>query len=302
MSLKDDKIGVRDPENMPPLLLRLSERPPKEVLQWLGVSYGITQQLHKFWKRSGYTPVYVRQTSNELTGEHTCIMLKEINKTLERKEWLDAFSWDFRKRFIELLAYQFREFSPSMVLGILESSKSQKSEHQLVDSLEISRFFTPFDMKRLESYSKNLLDYHVILDLVPAISRLYYLNMLQGVDLSAVQGAIFVGLGLQKKSVDDLEGDLKLAVSQLLALFAKGIRKVSNSLRSILEEDVKIEMEVLDNDQNEKVKDINDDKAWEGLDTMDEELEEKGNEAMQALREKQREMIDGLGLERYLLY
>ena len=58
-------LGLNEPvtprKNLPPLLLKLAERPP-ERLHYLGVSYGLTQPLHKFWKRAGYVPVYLRQT------------------------------------------------------------------------------------------------------------------------------------------------------------------------------------------------------------------------------------------------
>lgn len=77
---------------MPPLLQRLSERQP-ENLDYLGVSYGITPLLFKFWKRAGYSPLYLRQTTNELTGEHSCVMMRGLNKNQEESSaWLAAFS------------------------------------------------------------------------------------------------------------------------------------------------------------------------------------------------------------------
>lgn len=77
---------------MPPLLQRLSERQP-ERLDYLGVSYGITPSLFKFWKRAGYVPLYMRQTQNDLTGEHTCVMLRGLHSNKEEVDaWLGAFS------------------------------------------------------------------------------------------------------------------------------------------------------------------------------------------------------------------
>lgn len=35
-------------------------------------------------------------------------------------------------------------------------------------------FITMFDLKRLESYAKNLVDFHLVMDLVPAMARLYF--------------------------------------------------------------------------------------------------------------------------------
>lgn len=38
-------------------------------LHYLGVSFGLTQQLFNFWQRAGYEPAYVRQNASETTGE-----------------------------------------------------------------------------------------------------------------------------------------------------------------------------------------------------------------------------------------
>lgn len=77
---------------MPPLLQRLSERRP-EPLDYLGVSYGLTPQLLRFWKRAGYVPLYLRQTTQEITGEHSCVMLKSLGTNVaESENWLTAFA------------------------------------------------------------------------------------------------------------------------------------------------------------------------------------------------------------------
>ncbi len=76
-SLLDDDIKVRDIRKMPPLFSKLSERRP-EILDYVGVSYGLTQPLIKFWKRASFAPVYLRQTANDLTGEHTCVMIRPL--------------------------------------------------------------------------------------------------------------------------------------------------------------------------------------------------------------------------------
>ena len=71
---------------------------------------------------------------------------------------------------------------------------------------ELGMLLTPFDLKRLESYANNALDYHVVLDLVPTIGTLYFDRRLgPDVRLSAVQSAILLGLGLQRKSIEDIE-------------------------------------------------------------------------------------------------
>lgn len=45
---------------MQPLLKKLSEiRPPN--LQYLGVAYGLTNELFHFWRKNGYKQVYLKQ-------------------------------------------------------------------------------------------------------------------------------------------------------------------------------------------------------------------------------------------------
>lgn len=54
-----------------------------------------------------------------------------------------------------------------------------------------------FDLKRLESYSKNLVDFHLIMDLVPTLAKLHFLILPVGtISLSYVQAATLTGMGL----------------------------------------------------------------------------------------------------------
>jgi N-acetyltransferase 10 len=52
---------------------------------------------------------------------------------------------------------------------------------------ELQVHVTPYDMKRLDLYTKNMTDYHVIMDLVPMIARLYFLSKMGDLKVSAVQ-------------------------------------------------------------------------------------------------------------------
>jgi N-acetyltransferase 10 len=51
-----------------------------------------------------------------------------------------------------------------------------------------------------------MLDYHVVLDLLPTVASLYFEGRLGGdVKLSAVQASILLGLGLQRKTIEEIE-------------------------------------------------------------------------------------------------
>lgn len=86
---------------------------------------------------------------------------------------------------------------------------------------ELDMLMTPFDLKRLESYANNSLDYHVVLDLLPTLASLYFDRRLgPEVRLSAVQSAILLGLGLQRKSVEEIEACplLSILISMLTVM------------------------------------------------------------------------------------
>ena len=156
---------------------------------------------------------------------------------------------------------------------------------------------SPFDLKRLESYANNMLDYHVILDLLPLVADLYFADRLQ-LSLSGVQRAILLAIGLQRKGIDDMEKELSLPSGQVMAMFIKIIKKVSTAFREI--EKAAVEKEIPREPQGNG--DLNG-----GMETfvpleqeLDDEMEEAGNEVVSALKEKQRELINALDLQKYL--
>jgi N-acetyltransferase 10 len=81
----------------------------------------------------------------------------------------------------------------------------------------MSILLTPFDLKRLESYANNMLDYHVVLDLLPTIASLFFEKRLgDEVRLSAVQSSILLALGLQRKSIEEVEVSILPLVNNFL--------------------------------------------------------------------------------------
>ncbi|KAG6857245.1 hypothetical protein H0H87_007078 [Tephrocybe sp. NHM501043] len=308
-NLLTDKLSVRAPSAMPPLLQRLSERKP-EALDYIGVSYGLTPQLLRFWKRAGYVPLYVRQTASELTGEHSCIMVRGLNSSLDSElEWLGEFAKDFRKRFLSLLSFKFREFGSVTALSVLEAvnaglKKQDTDKTKDLVSSELQFLFTPFDLKRLESYANNMLDYHVILDLLPTLASLYFQKRLgEDVRLSAVQSSILLALGLQRKTIEEVEAELQVSVSQGLALFVKVIRKISKRLVDVQKEAISAGLsEVTVTNTNVSAHGTLGPTNWEPMAvSLEDELDAAGDEATTALREKQREMISALDLQKFAI-
>uniref|UniRef100_A0A8C3NS19 RNA cytidine acetyltransferase n=1 Tax=Cyanoderma ruficeps TaxID=181631 RepID=A0A8C3NS19_9PASS len=268
-------------KDLPPLLLKLSER-QAEHLDYLGVSYGLTPRLLKFWKRAGFVPVYLRQTPNDLTGEHSCIMLKMLNEEeSEQEPWLTAFWKDFRRRFLSLLSYQFSTFSPSLALNILQNKNIKQQPQAAISRAELESVFIPYDLKRLEMYSRNMVDYHLIMDMVPTIARMFFLSQMGEISLSAAQSALFLGIGLQHKSLDQLEKELELPSSQLMGLFNRIIRKVVQLFNTVQEKAVEEQMAATkDVVMEPTLKSLNDD-----LEEAAKEFQEKHKQDVLKLKE-----------------
>lgn len=308
-SLLEEKITVRDDKHMAPLFSKLWEKKP-ERLDYIGVSYGLTKELHKFWKYSSFSPVYLRQTANDLTGEHTCVMLRPLDGSGD-KSWLGAFSRDFQKRFLSLLSYEFRKFAASVALSIDQSANTgaqlDATPQTSLTKAELDALMSPFDLKRLTSYANSMLDYHVILDLMPTIANLYFTGKLKSdVSMSGIQQAILLAIGLQRKSVDEIAQELPMPSSQLLAMFIKILRKFTAHFNSLVTAAADAELPRGSNIgvSRENASGAHDDEIVDdrfvALETsLEDELEEGGDEALMALRQKQREMIDSLPLDQY---
>ena len=134
--LKDEKLKPK--KHLQPILQKLSERQPIQ-LNYLGTSFGVTKQLFQFWRKNNFIPIYLRQTANELTGEHSCVMVRPINLNddsliqnnitqqtdianlifLQEKSWLSSYFLDFKKRLLNLLGYDFRALSCSLAFQFI---------------------------------------------------------------------------------------------------------------------------------------------------------------------------------------
>lgn len=300
-----DEIKPRDARKMPPLFTKLSDLRP-ETLDWIGVSYGLTQQLHNFWKRASFAPVYIRQTPNNLTGEYTCVMIRSL-----KDKGLDSCPRDFKRRFLYLLGYNFKEFSPTLALSVIQSankaSKLEDIENQPkpLDVEELNRLFSPWDLQRLETYARNITEYRFILDLVPSLAILWFTDRLKSAfKLTTVQEFILLAIGLQYKDISQIEID-NLPAAQVLPYLMKMMKKFSSHLEKLVLGAIEADMPA----ETVGVSRANADHAFddevinEGFEPLEQdlkqELEDGGNEAMKELKEKQRQLIDALPLDQY---
>uniref|UniRef100_A0A1I7UY44 RNA cytidine acetyltransferase n=1 Tax=Caenorhabditis tropicalis TaxID=1561998 RepID=A0A1I7UY44_9PELO len=250
VELLEERIEPR--ADLPPLLQRLDERKP-EKLDYLGVSFGLTVPLLKFWKRSEYVPVYIRQNSNDITGEHTCIMLKglehggsEADEELSAT-WLPIYWREFRRRLINLLSFDFSSFPAQLSLSLLQL-KNKNVEKQMkrlvIERAELAIHLSNSDLRRMSQYGRNMVDSHIITDILPIVGKLYFEQRLpQEMKLAVTQSAILLARGLQHKQFDDISKELDLPMNQIFALLTKAIRRIGDWFDEVCETAVRENLE-----------------------------------------------------------
>ncbi|KAG5041233.1 hypothetical protein AAZX31_05G172800 [Glycine max] len=278
VSLLEENIKPRT--DLPHLLVHLRERQP-EKLHYIGVSFGLTLDLLRFWRKHKFAPFYIGQIPNTVTGEHTCMILKPLNNDEIEADgsnqlgFFSPFYQDFRQRFAKLLASTFRGMEYKLALSIIDPKINFKCQDPTETSSDkclqsVRGYLSPHDMKRLEAYVDNLADFHLILDLVPTLAHLYFQEKLP-VTLSYAQASVLLCIGLQNQNISYIEGQTNLERQTILSLFIKVMKKfykyldglASKEIQSTLPRLREIVMEphsvALEEDLNSAAKQVEDD-------------------------------------------
>uniref|UniRef100_A0A2D4N2P6 Possible tRNA binding domain-containing protein n=1 Tax=Micrurus spixii TaxID=129469 RepID=A0A2D4N2P6_9SAUR len=125
--------------------------------------------------------------------------------------------------------------------------------------------------------------------MIPTISRMYFLNQFGNMPLSATQAVLLLGIGLQHKSMDQLEKEIGLPSSQLMGLFNRTIRKVVQLFNSVQEKAVEEQMTVMKEVVMEPT-----------LKSLNEDLEEAAKE-FQEKHKNEIEKLKDLDLSQYII-
>ncbi|KAK9130064.1 hypothetical protein Sjap_010551 [Stephania japonica] len=250
VSLLEENIKPR--ADLPPLFVNLSERPPEE-LHYLGVSFGLTLDLFRFWRRHKFAPFYICQIPSAVTGEHACMVIKALDRSIQKKTldsddievsgsgqfgFFTPFYQDFRLRFARLLGSSFREMEYKLAMSVLDPkinfTELQPAATATSDGCGTlsNAILSPYDMKRLEAYCNNLVDFHMILDLVPVLAQQYFQEKIP-VTMPYTQASVLLCMGLQNQNVTYIEGAMKLERQLILSLFIKTMRKFQKYLYSV---------------------------------------------------------------------
>jgi tRNA(Met) cytidine acetyltransferase len=96
---------------------------PPEPVDYLGVGYGATPRLVRFWDRNGYRTVHLSTTRNDTSGEHSALMLDPL--TDEGHDLAARTGEWFARRIGSVLADPLRGADPDVVRAVLRATAAE---------------------------------------------------------------------------------------------------------------------------------------------------------------------------------
>jgi len=100
-------------------LLAAIRREFEDALDWLGVGYGATPELLRFWRENGYRAVQLSTTRNDASGQYSALMLDPLSEA--GADLRDRHARWFASRVASMLADPLRDADPDVVRELLRS-------------------------------------------------------------------------------------------------------------------------------------------------------------------------------------
>eukprot|EP01006_Ploeotia_vitrea_P017304 TRINITY_DN48402_c0_g1_i1.p1 TRINITY_DN48402_c0_g1~~TRINITY_DN48402_c0_g1_i1.p1 ORF type:complete len:949 (+),score=72.26 TRINITY_DN48402_c0_g1_i1:1-2847(+) len=236
---------------------------------WIGTSFGVTQALFQFWNRNGFCPIYLRHAKNDLTGEHTIVMVKSLHNNAVPptlgENWLKTFHDDFTNRVLNLFGSVFRDMPVDLALSLMceatlganplvpvrgeKKITTERSEDgellvdgvpQLTKKFLQMRGFGANDLKRLSAFARQVIELPIVMDLVPVFAKYYFAKHLVadldgkvGVSLDVTETCVLLCTGLQQRTLAELEKEEALGgltTGQFQQLLLQSLRKFNTYL------------------------------------------------------------------------
>lgn len=176
--------------------------------------------------------------------------------------WLPALHRDWRRRLAVLLGRELATTPPALALALLADGGRAHPLPRPAAAAGLATaaaWVSAHDLARLDAYVRRAVDVAVVADLLPAVATA---GLVAGgvpvtdaattaaaaasagggggdgapppalLPLSLAQAAVLAAVGLQRKTVDTVAGELGLPGGQVLALLHKAVRKVAAAVRS----------------------------------------------------------------------
>ncbi len=183
---------------------------------WIGVSFGATVSLVKFWKKFGFKVVHIRPTKTAETGEWNIIVIRSENPPVINI--VNRASADFAIQFIALLKHSLHPMKPELVVQILRSCSLTPSYRP---KITVSGRF------RLENYLRRNINFLLAIDVIYELTVAYFITP-STIELSSAQEMLLISRVLQGRTWGQTLGRTGLDWQSANGLIEKAVDKLAN--------------------------------------------------------------------------
>ncbi|KFM61808.1 N-acetyltransferase 10, partial [Stegodyphus mimosarum] len=220
--------------SLPPLLFELNQLNP-DILDYIGVSYGLSEDLFRFWKKAGFCAVYLGHTPNQLTGEHSCIMLKQLKGLTTKSKWLPSFWFDFCEKIIQCLPYP--KLADSLALDLVSNDIFNNERPAGISKAELFAYLRPPDCDLLKKFSDDM-NFGIPPNYITAVlAQFYFTHRIRECHLNKCETISLFSIGILHRSYEEVAIDLNLTIKQVKENFGSAIKKVADCILHLCEEE-----------------------------------------------------------------
>jgi len=169
-------------------LQRIVEWAKEREMDWVGSGFGVSPELLRFWLKNGFIPVHITPQRNEVSGEHTVIVIKPLKLHVEEK--IERINVDFTKRLVEYLADELSDLETETAISLLKSLRRDLD----LEKPELGKV----ERRRMKKYFQVCSLYEYVSDIVRPLVR-YHFSKTDRVDLSDEEEFVLVAKCLQLK-------------------------------------------------------------------------------------------------------
>jgi len=190
-------------------LRRIEEEAVSKGIAWLGVGFGVSAELLRFWLRNGYVPVHISPERNPISGEYSVLLVKPLSR--EAKNAVEYANREFKIRLLESLHSAFRDLEPDVV-SLLARGSSINAEPGITEA----------QLRRLIAYAWGPMTFENTVDAVEKLARAYLLS--SDTALPELHRELLIAKALQSRGWDEVSRMLNLRRTTCILMMREVVR------------------------------------------------------------------------------
>ena len=163
-------------------LKELEKEAIENKLDYIGVSFGATSKLLRFWTRNGFIPLHISLERNTISGEYSVILVKPLSE--KAKKLTEMLNYEFRLRILGSLMDVHFDIDHEIALFLLRTPFKQTPHYNL--------FFTENQKERMDAFLEGVLPYESVAEVCRELAKYYFLDTKNRPYLSETQEKIIV--------------------------------------------------------------------------------------------------------------